>query len=108
MDSVIKGEPAGGLFALYMSNINIEKDLGSKINVYKKESASGAIIIIESDTLDVKLVSIQNPKGEKMDFHLYSQIPYMHIDVSDFRKEEEYIIELLVDRQIIMKKFTLW
>lgn len=108
LDSVIKGEPAGALFALYMGWLSLEDDLATKVRAYKKESAGGFDLIIESDSLDVKLMSIQGPGGQKMEFNSYSEIPFITVDISKFTKEEEYTLELRVDNVLLSKKITIW
>ncbi len=108
MDSVFKGEPAGALFALYIGYVSLEVDLGSKVRAYKKPSAAGESLIIEADSVDLKLVSIQNPKGEKTDYHSYSDFPYISINISEFAKGEEYTFEFKVNDMLISKKIIIW
>ena len=108
LDSVIKGEPAGALFALYIGWLSLEDDLSTKVRAYKKESAGGFDLIIEADSLDLKLMSIQGTTGEKMVFNSYSEIPYITVDISKFTKEEEYTLELRVDNILLSKKITIW
>lgn len=108
LDSVIKGEPAGALFALYMGWLSLENDLSTKVRAYKKESAGGFDLIIETDSLDLKLMSIQGPTGEKMEFNSYTEIPFITVDISNFIKEQEYTLELRVKNILLSKKITIW
>lgn len=107
-DSVIKGEPAGILFGLYLSYVSLEQDLGAKVSAYKKESASGSSLIIEGQEVDVKLVSVSDVKGTKDVYHNYSQDPFITVDLAGFVAGEEYTFELLVNDQLIHKKLTIW
>ncbi len=108
LDSVIKGEPAGALFALYMGWLSLENDLSTKVRAYKKESAAGSDLIIETDSLDLKLISIQGPAGDKMEYNSYTTLPYITVDISKFTKEVEYTLELRVDNVLLSKKITIW
>jgi hypothetical protein len=107
-DSVIKGEPAGVLFGMYLSYVSLVEDLGSKIIAYKKESAAGSSLIIEGTNVDVKLLSISDPKGVKDIYYSYSQEPAITIDLASFTPGEEYTFELKVNDQLIHKKLTIW
>ena len=108
VDSVLLGEPAGVLFGLYMSYISLEEDLGSKITAYKKESAAGNALIIEGNGVNVQLLSITGPKGEKQVYYAYSQDPAISIDLTGFTSGEEYTFEFMVNDQLISRKITIW
>lgn len=108
IDSVIFGEPAGILFAMYMSYVSLEEDLGSRICAYKKESASGSALIIEGTEVDLKLLSVSGPTGTKEVYYSYSQDPAISIDITSFTKGAEYTFEFLVNDQLISKKLTIW
>lgn len=108
IDSVIYGEPAGILFGIWMSYVSLEEDLGSKVCAYKKESASGSALIIEGTEVDLKLVSVSGPTGERNLYYSYSQYPSISIDITSFTKGTEYTFEFLVNDQLISKKLTIW
>jgi hypothetical protein len=107
-DSVLFGEPAGILFGIWMSYVSLEVDLGSKVCAYKKESASGSALIIEGNEVDLKLISVSGPTGEKSLYYSYSQDPAISIDITTFTKGAEYTFEFLVNDQLISKKLTIW
>jgi hypothetical protein len=108
IDSVLMGEPAGILFGLYMSYISLEEDLGSRVCAYKKESASGSALIIEGTDVDVKLLSVAGPTGEKDTYYAYCPHPNISVDITGFTKGADYTFELLVNDQLITKKITIW
>jgi hypothetical protein len=107
-DSVILGEPAGALFALYMSYISLEEDLGTRVCAYKRESAAGSALIIEGTEVDVKLLSVTGPEGQKDIYYDYSNHPAISIDITNFNKGVEYIFELLINDQLLTKPITIW
>lgn len=107
-DSVIYGEPAGMLFGIWMSYISLEEDLGSKICAYKKESPAGSALIIEANEVDLKLISVSGPAGEKTIYNSYSQYPAISIDITSLTKGLEYTFEFMVNDQLISKKLTIW
>lgn len=104
IDSVLLGEPAGVLFALYMNCISLEENLDSRIHYYKQESSAGSALIIEADQTDLKLMSVLNPKGEKMIYYSYSQDPAISIDITGFKAETEYTFEFMINDHLLSKK----
>lgn len=108
IDSVILGEPAGALFAIYTSYLSLEVDLGSRVRAYKKESPAGSALIIEGTNVDVKLLSVTGPEGEKETYDCYSQYPAISVDITHYTKGADYIFELLVNDQLLSKTITIW
>ena len=104
IDSVLFGEPAGVLFAMYMNCISVEENLDARIRYYKQESSAGSALIIEADQTDLKLMLILNPKGEKMVYYSYSQEPGISVDITGFKEETEYTFEFLVNDHLLSKK----
>lgn len=108
VDSVIFGEPAGALFALWIGYVSLEVDLGDKVHAYKKPNAAGESLIIEADSVDLKLVSIAHPKFGKTEFNSYSDYPYISLNITEFAKGEEYTFEFLVNDIPVTKKIIIW
>lgn len=108
VDSVIFGEPAGALFALWIGYVSLEVDLGDKVHAYKKPNAAGESLIIEAEEVDLKLISIEHPTFGKTEFNGYSDFPYICLNITEFTKGEEYIFEFLVNDVPVKKKIIIW
>lgn len=108
VDSVIYGEPAGALFALWIGYVGLEVDLGDKVHAYKKPNAAGESLIIEAENVDLKLISIEHPKFGRTEFNSYSDFPYICLNITQFAKGEEYTFEFLVNDIPVTKKIIIW
>ncbi len=94
-DSVISGQPAGALIALYISEPPLELSITNKIPF--RDIAAGYGIKITSKNFDASGITLTDLNGRKLDFY-FDRIDFEHIFLSSPQLiKGEYILEISRD-----------